>query len=174
MLRRLIPHAAPFSHRTPTRYTYPLLQAVRTMSAEAHPVSSTSKPAPPAEGINPITPAAHEGKKKEKKEKKDKKGGGASGPLELSPPPEFFAERLKIYDEWKAKYDKFVTGKCPELCLYVSIVCKMYRRIWGYLILVCDLPLIAPGQVIIRRVGFDGPHIVLYRQYELTLRRTTS
>ncbi|OXH41022.1 threonine-tRNA ligase [Cryptococcus neoformans] len=114
MLRRLIPHAAPFSHRTPTRYTYPLLQAVRTMSAEAHPVSSTSKPAPPAEGINPITPAAHEGKKKEKKEKKDKKGGGASGPLELSPPPEFFAERLKIYDEWKAKYDKFVTEQPRE------------------------------------------------------------
>lgn len=145
------------------------------MSAEAHPVSSTSKPAPPAEGVNPITPAAHEGKKKEKKDKKDKKGGGASGPLELSPPPEFFAERLKIYDEWKAKYDKFVAGKCPELCLYVSIVCKMYRRIRGYLVLVCNLPLIAPGQVIIRRVGFDGLHIVLLQTvYELTLRRTTS
>lgn len=90
------------------------------MSAEAHPVSSTSKPAPPAEGIDPITPAAHEGKKKEKKEKK----GGASGPLELSPPPEFFAERLKIYDEWKTKYDQFVAGKCPDLFLYVSVMCK--------------------------------------------------
>jgi threonyl-tRNA synthetase len=86
------------------------------MSAAAHPVTSTSDPAPPAEGLQPVTPgasdaAAKQQKQQGKKEKKDKKGGGgAGGPLELNPPPEFFAERMKIFDEYKAKYDKWVSG----------------------------------------------------------------
>ncbi|WWD15705.1 threonine-tRNA ligase [Kwoniella shandongensis] len=92
------------------------------MSTAPHPVSSTSEPARPAEGLEPVTPGASattvkpdgakkEGKEKKVKEKKDKKGaaGGANGPLELNPPPEFFAERIKIYDEYKAKYDKWVS-----------------------------------------------------------------
>ena len=102
-----------------------VLHSTRTMSSAAtHPISSSSDPARPAEGLNPVTPgasdaskaAAHKEKaagqqKGDKKDKKDQKGGGASGgSLELDPPPEFFAERLKIYDEYKAKYDKWVSG----------------------------------------------------------------
>ena len=95
--------------------------AFRTMSAAAHPVTSTSDPAPPAEGLQPVTPGASDAAPKQqqkgqgkegKKDKKDKKGGGGSaGPLELNPPPEFFAERIKIFDEYKAKYDKWVSGE---------------------------------------------------------------
>ena len=110
------------------------------MSTAPHPVSSTSDPAPPAEGIDPLTPGASattappdgtslkpngdkskEGKDKQdkqnkSKEKKDKKGGGGGGigSLELSPPPEFFAERIKIFDEYKAKYDHWVSGEWTD------------------------------------------------------------
>lgn len=103
-------------------------------SAALHPVHSTSEPARAAEGLEPVTPhasatvphkdkpksqpngagAGKEGKDKPQgkpKEKKDKKSGGGAGPLELSPPPEYFAERIKIFDEYKAKYDKWVSGK---------------------------------------------------------------
>lgn len=96
------------------------------MSAAAHPISSTSDPAPPAEGLAPVTPGAgdvaqsgskpQQQKKEGKagKEKKDKKAGGSSGPLELNPPPEFFAERIKIFDEHKAKYDQWVAGESAD------------------------------------------------------------
>ena len=87
-----------------------------TMSSSApHPTSSTSEPQRLAEGVNPITPenskskGPPEGKDGKKKDKKEKKGGG--GALELNPPPEYFAERIKIYDEYKAKYDKWVSGE---------------------------------------------------------------
>ncbi|WVQ98556.1 threonine-tRNA ligase [Kwoniella sp. CBS 9459] len=89
------------------------------MSAAAHPVSSSSDPAKPAEGLEPVTPGASattvNNKKQDQnpkqfkvKEKKEKKQGGGGGQLELNPPPEFFAERIKIYDEYKEKYEKFV------------------------------------------------------------------
>jgi threonyl-tRNA synthetase len=97
----------------------------------AHPVHSTAKPAHAAEGLNPVTPGASatsarvegatkpEGAKKaqqqsgKSKDKKEKKAGGGEdkGPLELSPPPEYFAERIKIYDKYKAKYDKWAAGE---------------------------------------------------------------
>lgn len=97
-------------------------------STATHPVSSTSDEAPPAEGLNPVTPGASatktngdagkEGKpKQEKPGKKEKKaaggsgGGGGGSSLELHEPPGFFAERIKIYDEWKAKYDQRVAGE---------------------------------------------------------------
>jgi hypothetical protein len=101
-------------------------------TTSVHPVHSTSEPAHAAEGLEPVTPGASatgkhavgaaqpDGVKKEKpqqqgkgKDKKDKKaaaGGEGKGPLELSPPPEYFQERIKIYDEYKAKYDKWVAG----------------------------------------------------------------
>ncbi|KAK4687280.1 threonyl-tRNA synthetase, partial [Tremellales sp. Uapishka_1] len=104
------------------------------MSTSVHPVVSTSKPAPPpaiepeAAAVAPQEKAAKQPKdKKEGKPKKDKKGGGSSGEVskciwlgvvsanllyeQLSPPPEFFAERIKIFDEYKAKYEKWVSGK---------------------------------------------------------------
>ncbi|TYJ55343.1 threonine-tRNA ligase [Cryptococcus floricola] len=84
------------------------------MSTEAHPVSSTSKPAPPAEGINPVTKNASADAKAAKKEAKKSKGGSSSGPLVLSPEPAFFDERLKIYDEYKTKYEKFVAEQPRE------------------------------------------------------------
>ncbi len=126
--------------RQPARQTwstFPCLSS-RTMSSgpstATRPVSSTSDPAPPAEGLNPITPGASaakqngdapkEGKEKpgKSKDKKDKKasGGGGGAGLELSTPPEFFAERINIYDEYKAKYDQWVSGKL-QLLRYSSV-----------------------------------------------------
>ena len=100
------------------------------MSTSAtHPITSTSDPAPPAEGLNPVTPGASsvnpkakgqkeakakggpEGEGKQtKKDKKEKKAGGTAGGV-LNPPPEYFAERIKIYDEYKAKHDQWVSGE---------------------------------------------------------------
>lgn len=101
------------------------------MSTSIHPVSSTADPAPttgqpslPLPDVTaphdtavppPVAEQPAKGKQqqqpKEKKDKKDKKGGGASsGPLELSPPPEYFEERIKIFDEYMDKYKKFVAG----------------------------------------------------------------
>ncbi|GFZ46394.1 Threonine--tRNA ligase [Saitozyma sp. JCM 24511] len=107
-----------------------------------HPVHSTSEPAHAAEGLEPVTPGASatgkhavgaaqpDGVKKEKpqqqgkgKDKKDKKaaaGGEAKGPLELSPPPEYFQERIKIYDEYKAKYDKWVSEQ-PRVPITITL-----------------------------------------------------
>ena len=114
--------------------TKAVLFAVRTMSSGAslanHPISSTSDPAPPAEGIHPVTPGAGASKTngdsgKESREKQSKGGkkdvnggsgrGGGGGSLELSPPPGFFAERIRIFDEHKAKQDKWISGGLPSL-----------------------------------------------------------
>lgn len=75
----------------------------------------------------PVSPKEDKGKGKEGKQgkpKKEKAEGAAgdsakakkekpapSGPLELSPAPEYFDERIKIFDEYKAKYDAEVAGK---------------------------------------------------------------
>lgn len=99
----------------------------RVMSTAPHPVSSTAEPPKAAEGLEPVTagasstPAAaaaaapaKQAQPKEAKEgkpKKDKSGGGSSGPLELTPPPGYFEERIKIFDEYKAKYDAEVAGE---------------------------------------------------------------
>jgi threonyl-tRNA synthetase len=93
-------------------------------STAPHPVSSTAEAPKPAEGLEPVTagasatpaPAAagKPGKEgKAGKPKKDKAAGGSSGPLELSPAPEYFDERIKIFDEYKKKYDAEVAGMCP-------------------------------------------------------------
>ena len=105
--------------------------SARAMSTSApHPISSTSDPAAPAEGLSPITPessSAHpkangqkevkakggadgEGKQS-KKDKKEKKASGSATGGVLDPPPEYFAERIKIYDEYKEKYDQWVSGE---------------------------------------------------------------
>ncbi|RSH95615.1 threonyl-tRNA synthetase [Saitozyma podzolica] len=111
-------------------------------TTSVHPVHSTSEPAHAAEGLEPVTPGASatgkhavgaaqpDGVKKEKpqqqgkgKDKKDKKaaaGGEAKGPLELSPPPEYFQERIKIYDEYKAKYDKWVSEQ-PRVPITITL-----------------------------------------------------
>ncbi|ORY32072.1 threonine-tRNA ligase [Naematelia encephala] len=118
----------PSAHLNPFR-PLPTFQRIasRAMSAEAglstapHPTTSISEPAAPAQDLTSPSPAANgskppkegkpkEGKVKEKKEKKS----GESEPLELSPPPEFFSERIKIYDEYKAKYDKWVSEQPRE------------------------------------------------------------
>lgn len=74
---------------------YKQLINIVKMSSQAHPVHSTAQP-PAAKLVKP---------------KKDKKGGNV-GPLELNPPPEFFQERIDIYEEWKAKYSQFVASQC--------------------------------------------------------------
>lgn len=104
-----------------------------SVSNAPHPVSSTAEPPKAAEGLEPVTagasstPAAAKQAQpkgdKQGKPKKDKTagGGGSSGPLELNPPPGYFEERIKIFDEWKAKYDADIAGEAVstlprELC----------------------------------------------------------
>lgn len=123
---RFSPRTNPHPDVTPFDFPFQTMSA-SGMSTGPHPISSTADPAPPAEGLESVTPGASatttpavkggangDGAKdgKKQKEKKDKKaGGGSSGPLELSPPPEYFAERIKIFDEYKVKYDKWVAGE---------------------------------------------------------------
>jgi threonyl-tRNA synthetase len=60
-------------------------------------------------------PPAKQGKQaKEAKPKKEKAAGAPSGPLELNPPPGYFEERIKIFDEYKAKYDAEIAGELLE------------------------------------------------------------
>ena len=91
-------------------------------STAPHPVSSTAEAPAPAVGSEQTAagasaPAAAAGKPakeaKAGKPKKDKAASGPSGPLELSPAPEYFDERIKIFDEYKAKYDAEVAGMSP-------------------------------------------------------------
>lgn len=51
-------------------------------------------------------------------DKKDKKGGGAIA--ELSPPPEFIAERVKIFDDYMAKYTDYV-AKQPRSPITITL-----------------------------------------------------
>lgn len=99
-------------------------------STAPHPVHSTAEAPKPAEGLEPVTagasatPAGKAGKEgKQGKPKKEKAGGGTSGPLELSPAPEFFDERIKIFDEYKKKYDAEVAGTSSILSV------KGFRRL---------------------------------------------
>jgi threonyl-tRNA synthetase len=64
----------------------------------------------------PAAPAAEQSKapkpQQNQKPKKEKKAAaqGPNGPIgaELAPPPEYFEERIKIFDEYMAKYEAFV------------------------------------------------------------------
>lgn len=62
----------------------------------------------------PIADAKPKPHPKAPKEKKDKKAGAGSGqnsgPLEVTPPPQFFEDRIKIWDEYMAQYNKSVAG----------------------------------------------------------------
>lgn len=114
------------------------MSAAHPVSSSADPKSATAQPshplpdvtaphdtAPPvpvagaADGAAPAEKKAAKPQQQQqqqqgqKKEKKDKKAGaGASaGPLELSPPPEYFQERIKIFDEYMEKYKKHVAGE---------------------------------------------------------------
>lgn len=102
----------------------PTFLRVMSVSNAPHPVSSTAEPPKAAEGLEPVTAsasstpaAAKQAQSKEGKQGKPKKdkggggGGGSGGPLELNPPPGYFEERIKIFDEWKAKYDADVAGE---------------------------------------------------------------
>jgi threonyl-tRNA synthetase len=93
-------------------------------STAPHPVHSNADAPKPAEGLDPVTagasatPAAAGKQQKEGKQgkpKKEKAAGGSSGPLELSPAPEFFDERIKIFDEYKKKYDAEVAGRSVNM-----------------------------------------------------------
>ena len=87
-------------------------------STAPHPVSSTAEAPAPAVGSEQTAagasaPAAAGKPAKEAKAgkpKKDKAASGPSGPLELSPAPEYFDERIKIFDEYKKKYDAEIAG----------------------------------------------------------------
>ena len=123
--RRVTAHTsrAPASSSLQTSIN-PIFQQRRpTMSTAPHPVSSSADGAKPAASLHSIVPpeagsssapkpmANGHPKPAKTKEKKDKKGGeGGSSLKELSPPPEFFSERIKIFDEYKAKYNARVAG----------------------------------------------------------------
>ena len=79
-------------------------------TAPLAPVAGAADGAAPAEKKAAKPQQQQQGQKKEKKDKKA--GAGASaGPLELSPPPEYFQERIKIFDEYMEKYKKHVAGE---------------------------------------------------------------
>ena len=100
----------------PRAYLY---NQIMSASTAPHPVSSTAEAPAPAVGSEQTAagasaPAAAAGKPakeaKAGKPKKDKAASGPSGPLELSPAPEYFDERIKIFDEYKKKYDAEIAG----------------------------------------------------------------
>lgn len=59
-------------------------------------------------------PQAQKAQKKEKKAKAKGEGEGGSRPLELEPPPAYFASRLAIWDRLKAKVDGEIAKKPRE------------------------------------------------------------
>lgn len=82
-------------------------------AAAAHPVHSSADGQFPADGaLAAHKQQQHQGEKKEKKEKKKPAAGAGGGndPLELSPPPEFFATRNAIFDKYKAEYEQRVAA----------------------------------------------------------------
>lgn len=79
------------------------------MSAPAAPAGEVKEVKPQAPVAAPADQVKQQNKK-EKKEKKEKKGGIS----ELSPPPEYFEERIKIFDEYMAKYQDFVAKQPRE------------------------------------------------------------
>lgn len=85
-------------------------------------MSAPAAPAGEAKEVKPQAPVAapadqvKQQNKKEKKEKKEKKGGIS----ELNPPPEYFEERIKIFDEYMAKYQDFV-AKQPRDAITVTL-----------------------------------------------------
>ncbi|KAF8314414.1 tars protein [Clavulina sp. PMI_390] len=74
-----------------------------SMSSAPHPVSSTAQEA----RVSPEDPKGAVNATKPKKEKKDKAAAGDKAPLEMSPPPEYFAHRIKMWNELKAEQDEF-------------------------------------------------------------------
>lgn len=60
--------------------------------------------------------AKPEGEKKEKPKKIDKKGAdaGPAVPLEMTPPPEYIAHRIELFEKLKAEYDQEVASKPRE------------------------------------------------------------
>ncbi|KAI0795521.1 hypothetical protein C8Q75DRAFT_791290 [Abortiporus biennis] len=70
------------------------------------PVASSAHPAQ-----IPALDAPHADSAKKPKEKKGKAAATSAHPLELSPPPEFFDHRIKIFDKLKAEYDAWVAAQ---------------------------------------------------------------
>ncbi|KAF4556344.1 Threonine--tRNA ligase-like protein [Elsinoe fawcettii] len=56
----------------------------------------------------------------QKKEKKAKGGDTEAGPLEITPPPAFIADRLAVFDKVKAEYDEWV-AKQPREDIQVTL-----------------------------------------------------
>ncbi|KAJ3971179.1 hypothetical protein EV361DRAFT_991222 [Lentinula raphanica] len=64
------------------------------------PVATTAQPAAPLQ--------------QPKKQKKDQAATGSAFPLELQPPPDFFAHRISLFEQLKAEYDEEVKSKPRE------------------------------------------------------------
>lgn len=111
--RRLVSTLRPLLATRNTRVaftTVPKFVPRATQLSSYHSSSVTmSAPAPATE--KPVA-AASPVDGKQQKQKKEKKAAavGPNGPVgaEINPPPEFFQERIKIFDEYMAKYKTFV------------------------------------------------------------------
>lgn len=81
--------------------------------------SKTGVPAPAGALGAPQQPskAQQQQQKNTKKDKKEKKGGAIA---ELSPPPEFFTDRIKIFDEHMEKYKAWVAEQ-PRDAITVTL-----------------------------------------------------
>lgn len=114
-----LPRINPVKAKAPAQRSFPSLPQLATLSL-SHSLHTTSiKMAESAGAPVPKAPVA-EGKQQQQQKqkqpqqqqqghKKEKKSGGAVA--ELNPPPEFFAERIKIFDEYMAKYNEFVAAQ---------------------------------------------------------------
>ncbi|EJC99577.1 threonyl-tRNA synthetase [Fomitiporia mediterranea MF3/22] len=84
--------------------------------ADVHPVSSSAHPVQLPALQNKHAEVGSNGANgvKKAKDKKAKPQFDAQHPLEMQPPPEYIDHRIKIFDELKAEYDKFVKAQPRE------------------------------------------------------------
>ncbi|KAF5322995.1 hypothetical protein D9611_009286 [Ephemerocybe angulata] len=110
LCRRPLPLPRCLSYRNRIAHRVPATTRALAMTT---PVASSSHPVQIPALENPHAGDASKGTKKDKKAKGN--AASASGhPLELSPKPEFFDHRIKIFDELKAEYDEFVKAQPRE------------------------------------------------------------
>ncbi|KAF2219850.1 threonyl-tRNA synthetase-like protein [Elsinoe ampelina] len=72
------------------------------------------------DGVKNLQVSGDKKQQGQKKEKKAKAGESDSGPLELSPPPSYIADRLAIFDKVKAEYDEWV-AKQPRDDIQITL-----------------------------------------------------
>ncbi|BEI85018.1 hypothetical protein CcaverHIS002_0504190 [Cutaneotrichosporon cavernicola] len=87
-------------------------------AAGAQPAAAKAAPQQQQKQQQPKQKQQQQQQQGKKNDKKDKKSGGAIA--ELNPPPEWFAERIKIFDDYMAKHNEFVS-KQPRSPITITL-----------------------------------------------------